>query len=223
MGHTHEDVDAAFSQISKRLRQEDVETYDNFLAFLPEAKDVTVMFDVKTWLEPHLCQPLDHTAPLHFRFQAINDNDVKIQYKGLFDSPWINYECGFFKSYENGKRYLPRGTPKLLEPNIDNINFDKLRKQVHVIQHMFSKTEYVDWWDSFIDKLTKEKYKEKAQWYLKLLPRQKKEKDIEPIDDILPPQIRRLLNKETAIPNVSIYLCCCNFMTFFSSPEMETQ
>ena len=56
-----------------------------------------------------------------------------------------------------------------------------------------SKTEYVDWWDSFIDKLTKEKYKEKAQWYLKLLPRQQKEKDTEPIDDISPPQIRRLL------------------------------
>ena len=117
VGHTHEDVDAAFSQISKRLRQEDVET--NFLAFLPEAKDVTVMSDMKTWLEPHLCQPLDHTASLHFRFQTINDNDVKFQYKGLFDSPCINYECGFFKSYENGKIYLPRRTQKFLEPNID--------------------------------------------------------------------------------------------------------
>lgn len=203
VGHTHEDVDAAFSQISKRLRQEDVETYDNFIDFLPDSKDVTVMFNVKAWLEPHLCKPLEHTAPLHFRFQRINDKDVKIHYKGLYDQPWIEYH-GFFKSLPNGKKYLPTGTPKLVQPNIENINFDRLRRQVHVIEHMFSKSEYVEWWDSFIDKLTKEKYSEKAQWYLKLLPRQKKEKEIEHTRDALPPQIRKQLDKETAIPHVSM-------------------
>ena len=161
------------------------------------------MFDVKSWLEPHLCEPLSHTEPLHFRFQAINDNDVKIHYKGLYNQSWIEYETGLFKSYVNGKNFLPKGTPKLLPPNLDHINFDRLKRQIHVIKHMFSKSEHIEWWDAFLDKITEKQYSQKAQWYLNLLPRQKKEKETEHTEDTLPPEIRKQLDKETKIPHVS--------------------
>ena len=43
MGHTHKEVDAAFSQISTKLRQKDVETYDNLLELLPRPTDLKSM------------------------------------------------------------------------------------------------------------------------------------------------------------------------------------
>ena len=102
------------------------------------------MFDVKSWLEPHLCEPLSHTEPLHFRFQAINDSNVKIHYKGLYSQPWIEYETGLFKSYVNGKKFLPKGTPKLLPPNLGHKKFDRLKRQIHNINICFLKVNILN-------------------------------------------------------------------------------
>ena len=92
----HEDVDAAFSQIAKTLRQQDVETFDDLVSILPNGKHLGLMYDGKGWMYPHLVDPQHHTQPLHYRFQAINDKDVKVHYKGLFNqSHGRNMNLGF--------------------------------------------------------------------------------------------------------------------------------
>ena len=175
VGHTHEDVDAAFSQIAKTLRQQDVETFDDLVSILPNGKHLGLMYDGKGWMYPHLVDPQHHTQPLHYRFQAINDKDVKVHYKGLFNHPWEEYESGFFKSYMNGKKYLPSGEPNQLTPNLDRIEIDRLTKQIKAIAHLFSKTDHTEWWNSFLETLSRKQSSKRGQWYLKLLPRQKKE------------------------------------------------
>ena len=119
MGYNHEDVDAAFSQISTKLRQKDVETYDDLLELLPSPTDPKSMFDVKAWLEPHMSVPQKHTVPLQFRFINAGQT-VNIQYKGLHSHQWKKLESSFFKVKSDGKPSLPYGTPKYLKPEFDS-------------------------------------------------------------------------------------------------------
>ncbi|XP_053381351.1 uncharacterized protein LOC123565970 [Mercenaria mercenaria] len=65
VGHTHEDVDAAFSKISEKLRTTDAETLDDLIALLPKPEEILHMFDVKNWLAPHIADIEKHSEPLH--------------------------------------------------------------------------------------------------------------------------------------------------------------
>ena len=68
MDHTHEDVDAGFSNISRKLRTNDCESLDELETILPSSNHFTHMFDVKAWLDVHLVDIQKQTQPLHSTF-----------------------------------------------------------------------------------------------------------------------------------------------------------
>lgn len=80
VGHTHEDIDAMFSVITRRLRKHSAVTYQEWveqavLAFAkagtqPIVKNVSVVRDYKSWLAPHIDQEFGQiTKPRVFRIR----------------------------------------------------------------------------------------------------------------------------------------------------------
>ncbi|KAK3108210.1 hypothetical protein FSP39_003259 [Pinctada imbricata] len=123
VGHTHEDIDAAFSQISEKLRRQDVITLPGILEMLGRGRLVKGMFDIKSWLLPLINEIGGHSKPLHFRF-AEDEAGVKMMYRADSSKPWS-------KCYENMLRDIPTGQPKILiPPNIDQIDTRAIQKNV---------------------------------------------------------------------------------------------
>ena len=73
VGHTHEDVDAAFSKVADQLRKRDVETVEDLLNMLPKSEMLGTMFDVRNWLEPEISTLMGVSSPLHYKFESVND------------------------------------------------------------------------------------------------------------------------------------------------------
>lgn len=69
VGHTHEDIDASFSQLSMKLRNSDAETMPKLLSLLNNAKQLRGLLDIKSWIEPCLNNIKKHSKPLHFKFR----------------------------------------------------------------------------------------------------------------------------------------------------------
>ena len=214
VGHTHEDVDAGFSQISSKLKQNDVETYEELMNILPNPTDITDMFDVKAWLEKHLSAPKKHSRPLHYRFIRGPDGDIRIQYKGLHNQIWKELKKSFFKTYENKNVYLPSGNPKILKPEFDNESLDRLVKQVTAIEHLFSKEENFDWWKTFVNKLKRKRPSSHPEWILKTLPKQTDRQTPEDESDDIPPELDRLLQMEVEETEVNKTYTCCSETIF---------
>ena len=202
VGHTHEDVDAGFSQISGVLREKDVETYEELMNILPNPTDLTSVFDVKAWLEPHINSPLKHSVPLHFRFSR-SDETVSVSYKGLHNQPWKALEGSFFKAYANGKPSLPTGSPKLLKPQFDSDDLERLKKQISNIKHLFSSDDKYEWWSTFIENI-QSKQLPVMEWMMKKLPRQQNKDRESSGTNAVPPALREMLNKELEEPQVCV-------------------
>lgn len=47
MGHTHEDIDAAFSRVSEKLRKTEAETLVGLIDLLPNSKQTGGLYDIK--------------------------------------------------------------------------------------------------------------------------------------------------------------------------------
>lgn len=52
VGHTHEEIDAAFSRISEKKTE--AETVVGLIDLLPYSKHTGGLFDIKGWLEKHI-------------------------------------------------------------------------------------------------------------------------------------------------------------------------
>ena len=53
VGHTHEDVDAAFSKVADKLRKTDVEVLQDLIDVI-DGEVLDSIFDVKSWLAPEI-------------------------------------------------------------------------------------------------------------------------------------------------------------------------
>ena len=98
VGHTHEDIDQAFSRIAVYLNQHDAYTYDEFVScirnsFLKENRPPNVItlghaFDFKAWLEDRLPEVKSWTDNLCYRFaKNFATGVVEMHYKFLSQSP----------------------------------------------------------------------------------------------------------------------------------------
>ena len=90
VGHTHEDIDAAFHRIADSLRTTDAETLTELLGILPNVQEIhtLVMYDFRSWLEPCINLIQHHTKPLHYRFKKNHSGNLLVHYKGNHDRPW---------------------------------------------------------------------------------------------------------------------------------------
>ena len=87
MGHTHEDIDAAFSKVSSKLRHNDAETLEDLMGLVQNSVYLNGMVDFKGWVGDKLSRVSKHTQPHHFKFYQ-NGKTVDISYKGQQHMPW---------------------------------------------------------------------------------------------------------------------------------------
>jgi hypothetical protein len=77
VGHTHEDIDARFSLISRDLYQTDTETLGNFVKLLGPHEFVKSDFNFREWLTLSIPKYISGTTePLHFKFEKVNNKVV---------------------------------------------------------------------------------------------------------------------------------------------------
>ena len=195
VGHTHEDVDAAFSRISEKLRKTDVSTLDDLVNVLPRSEHLSNVFDVKKWLDTSVADPEFHTEPHHYKWES-SSQGVSLYFKGNKGDQWESSEDNFLLS-------VPRGKPKPLKPDTSNIDSARSLKLIKQVKHMFSNTEQsFNWWKKFHDNL-KRLPRFTHHWILDELPIQEERTTINLDDsDPIPEEIQKMLEKEVRVPRV---------------------
>jgi hypothetical protein len=129
-GHTHEDIDARFSLIARRLYQKDTETLEEFLNVLEKPSLIKTIHDVKSWLIPHIPKYISGISePLHFKFEKI-DGAVRSLYKGIHNEEWKEAEHGFLSK-------VPGGKPNIVSPDFCKIDEDGLFKLIEKNKSFF--------------------------------------------------------------------------------------
>ncbi|XP_053391842.1 uncharacterized protein LOC128554598 [Mercenaria mercenaria] len=141
VGNTHEDVDAAFSKISEKLRTTDAETLDGLIALLPKPEEILHMFDVKNWLAPHIADIEKHLEPLHIKFVKKNE-EVQVFFKGQNIDPGCELNGNILTS-------IPNGQPTTIKPDHSHINIERQSKQIECLHSLFRKPGTVSKWERF--------------------------------------------------------------------------
>lgn len=147
VGHTHEDIDASFSQLSMKLRKADAETMPQLLSLLNGANQLRGLFDIKAWLEPCLNNIKKHSKPLHFKFSKDVSQKTVMQYRANSNRPWNFTDEAILHS-------IPSGQPRLLlPPNFHKIEISAIRKNIEKQQYNFSGDGQYNWWLQYLDYL----------------------------------------------------------------------
>ena len=97
VGHTHEDIDAAFSKVALRTKGKNIGTLPELMAEVWECMEemhmvpsmITEVVAYKEYLQRYkVKQIVGHSAPVAFCF-SMKDNKPIFQYKANNNSPWI--------------------------------------------------------------------------------------------------------------------------------------
>lgn len=217
VGHTHEDIDAAFSRIAEQLRRTEAETLPELLKILgPSGRTMRGLYDLREWMSPHLVTISHHSKPHHFKFEQCENGNCKNFYKGNNDDPWKELESLFKET--GGSVRLPAGKPKLTEPNFEHLNTARLEKSIESWSILFS--DHRDgnkyrWWKKFLkevkDLILKKSERLRyarinSEWILPLLPKLRESGSSRNEELQLPPPLQALLDEESQEPQVSITL-----------------
>ena len=178
---------------------------------LLDAKRLHGLFDIKTWLTPHINRIQHHSKPLHFKFSKGHSDNIVFQYKGRHNQPWTSADNTILDKIPNGK-------PKVLTPpNFSKIDFNNLEKNVDRAKFLFSDSSQLTWWKSFISNMLKIKQspaktmeyaKTEAQWTLPSLPKQSNRQDNAPsTSSAITPEVQNMLDQELQNPRVCICYC----------------
>ncbi|KAK3098746.1 hypothetical protein FSP39_022657 [Pinctada imbricata] len=146
VGHTHEDIDAAFSRISEKLRKTDAETLPRLQSVVGGARRLGGLYDIKTWLAPWINDIEHHSKPLHYKFSRDHLSKVIVKYRSLSTKPWKQGDESILKK-------TPVGQPSILvPPNFHKV--DEVLVKGNILKHKFSLSqEQHQWWHDFIGKL----------------------------------------------------------------------
>ena len=218
VGHTHEDIDAAFSRIAERLRKSEAETLPELLNIVPHAEEITGgMFNITGWMAPFIVDIRKHTKPLHYKFIKVG-NKTSILYKGNQDSKWKELPNSLFNKTGSGVTTLPTGAPKLLTPNFEKINFDRMETASRQWACLFKDQKNnsgLKWWETWLKHLKRvsssntalKAYQQRnSKWLLPELPRQDSSTTPQNASDepIIPARLSEMLQEETAEPEVHL-------------------
>ncbi|KAH3817701.1 hypothetical protein DPMN_119256 [Dreissena polymorpha] len=197
VGHTHEDIDAKFNEVSRLLNTKDAEYFDDFVKVLKNAERITLLFDVKSWIDGEL-NKVDHvTQQLHFKFVSV-DGGVKVFYKGIQSQPWSALNWNFLN-------IAPSGKPGILKPNFSKIEIDKNVKQIEALKLIFKKQDSRQKWLQFYESLNSNMERlDSGEFRLTLLPRQPIMQSFPPGQEMVPKE-HELIEKENRQPLVSFF------------------
>ena len=150
VGHTHEDIDQAFSRIAVHLNKHDALTYDEFVNAIhksisheskrPNMITIGQSYNFKVWLEDRLPKIESWTDNLCYRFSKGYNGTTQMHYKFLCNSPnyftaSINTVVSSFKDLAREARadptvaehacgiQMPMGIPETTPPLAEGIDF----------------------------------------------------------------------------------------------------
>lgn len=220
VGHTHEDIDAAFSKISEKLRTKDAETLPTLLKIIPDVSEIKFLYNIRDWLIPVINNFKQHTDPLHYRFKRDTQADVvNIYQKKTQDKPWVKLTFGAF-SYDNkGKPILPKGVPQLVQPSFERkINTKRLNSCISswncLFRDQIQQTSKI-WWTNFVKYLEKmetsalfrsKEISETANWILPKLPKLNRYEEPNTSDQQIPNELIQMVQDERRQNEVLSYL-----------------
>ena len=216
VGHTHEDIDSMFSTIADQLRRTDAETLPELLYLLPNPQQLHGMFDIRTWLTPHLAETIKgHTKPHQFKFVKNEKESVCVYYRGSSRGAWQSSH-NFFRRLSNTSFSLPSGTPEISVASFERVNIDGMQKSLNQWHTLFSDQRddrEFQWWQTHIKRLDVLKKNEQerllysrndATWVLPLLPKYHITEEVPQDGPLLPNSIMHLVEAEKNCPEVSI-------------------
>ncbi|CAC5375163.1 unnamed protein product [Mytilus coruscus] len=205
VGHTHEDIDAAFSKISEKLRTKDVETLPTLLKIIPDVSEIKFLYNIRDWLIPVISNFKQHTDPLHYRFKGETQTDVvNIYQKKTQDKPWVQLTFGAFLV-----PILPKGVPKLVQPSFERkINTKRLNSCISswncLFRNQIQQTSKI-WWQNFVKYLEKmetsalfriKEISETANWILPKLPKLNRYEEPNTSDQQIPNELIQMVQDE---------------------------
>ncbi|WAR14851.1 hypothetical protein MAR_004956 [Mya arenaria] len=189
VGHTHEDVDAQFSLISRTLKTKDCETIESLMTVC-NGEHMHTVYDVKNWILPNANKFKLITTPLHYKFQK-KDGTINVCYKGLNSQDWILLDGHFLNK-------LPIGKPHIVIRDFSKISVEKSVKQIETIKNLFNEHSNYVYWTDFYQNLNRNAI-EDTPWILPLLPRQSSQIPASLIVHV-PETVQAAMEKELRIP-----------------------
>ncbi|XP_078659995.1 uncharacterized protein LOC144904736 [Branchiostoma floridae x Branchiostoma belcheri] len=215
VGHTHEDVDAVFSQFSHRLDRKDAKTIGELEevlrnSFHPEPKvdQLFVMWDIKNWLQPCLAPIEGHSKPHMYRFTKDRTGHVTLQYKMWSTDPiWrptaTDPNVEILREVD-GHQVTPTGQPSFVEPHFEEEDMKKLKSSIEKMKDHLN-YDQMKWWETFLQNPNEfNKPPSTPSWFLHhLLPYQPLPPEPPTSDEGQRTALQRLLNKELTCPPVA--------------------
>ncbi|XP_068752651.1 uncharacterized protein [Montipora capricornis] len=155
VGHTHEDIDAFFGVFSKYLAQTDVYTIEDLLRAMESCLTtikafpflLDMVFDVKEWFSPHANELHSHTHPKCFKFVRNEGGSCVMFYRNYSHMKW--------EGPQQLLKSIPTSKPNLIQPSLNKIDADALRRDLRKFQDNYPKGVFEAWsqWVQNIDKL----------------------------------------------------------------------
>ena len=120
VGHTHEDIDAFFSKVSKQIKHIDINSLPSLMAEIWECEKIhpisRVMTEVaayKDYIAKYVSKIIGQSAPISFRFAMVENKPVFFVKESL-NHPWTPPNgASIWKLDETNKPILPKGNPFL--------------------------------------------------------------------------------------------------------------
>ncbi|XP_066917582.1 uncharacterized protein [Clytia hemisphaerica] len=160
VGHTHEDIDSTFSNISTTLNKKDVFTIDHLLQTIKESfqkQNTSVsllkyVFNYRDWFMPNIRTPSHHTEPHAYKFELVNE-EVDLSFKRFaMDPEWTQLKPALLSHLPTGPIPLVRFSWRKQLP-VDEIE-EKIQSCSVKLPH-----QSMIWWGNFTDNLRKEQMK----------------------------------------------------------------
>ncbi|XP_066929842.1 uncharacterized protein [Clytia hemisphaerica] len=157
VGHTHEDIDSTFSNISTTLNKKDVFTIDHLLQTIKESfqkQNTSVsllkyVFNYRDWFMPNIRTPSHHTEPHAYKFELVNE-EVDLSFKRFaMDPEWTQLKPALLSHLPTGPIPLVRFSWRKQLP-VDEIE-EKIQSCSVKLPH-----QSMIWWGNFTDNLRKE-------------------------------------------------------------------
>ena len=188
VGHTHEDIDAAFSVIAEKLRTHEAETLPELLDIVSNCEEIGSVFDVRGWVLNYINKITKHTRQLHFRFTMGENGEVQNLYKSKLHTAW--------KTMKNILIAIPPGNPKTVSPLYQNLNLENIKKALKSWECLFAQ---YSWWETFLASIDDRQKTIQYPWVLNKLPR------LTHIEVAIPESINNLLQAEEMEHEVRLY------------------
>lgn len=163
VGHTHEDIDQLFSRVASYLKVHRAVTIPSLLdAFacsysaLPAIPcEITHLFDVKSWLSPHMQELFNHSQPHCFRIKKNASGVVTLHTK-----KWSSDDSWSAPSHVNDVipvllKSVPADAPEMVEADYDSLDVEQLSSSISSVG-CFMDGDEREWWKGFISSIQKD-------------------------------------------------------------------